>query len=173
MRFDNDAASVLSACGGFARRMGHSYVGSVHILLALAHSGELAGHLLRSSGMQPELVENAVRLLHGSAQPLPLPQGWTAQATMKASAIDVKATNKAYVGGNGTVTDLDGNFSIDMKGGKKTLKISYVGMKTQTVTVGNRSSLSMPIHSAPALAMVSVIMRAPRSSAFCLASFFR
>ena len=80
MRFDNDAASVLSACGGFARRMGHSYVGSVHILLALAHSGELAGHLLRSSGMQPELVENAVRLLHGSAQPLPLPQGWTAQA---------------------------------------------------------------------------------------------
>ena len=28
--------------------------------------------------------------------------------------------------GNGTVTDLDGNFSIDMKGGKKTLKISYV-----------------------------------------------
>ena len=45
--------------------------------------------------------------------------------------------------GNGTVTDLDGNFSIDMKGGKKTLKISYVGMKTQTVTVGNRSSLSI------------------------------
>ena len=45
--------------------------------------------------------------------------------------------------GNGTVTDLDGKFSIDMKGGKKTLKISYVGMKTQTVTVGNRSSLSI------------------------------
>ena len=45
--------------------------------------------------------------------------------------------------GNGTVTDLDGNFSIDMKSGKKTLKISYVGMKTQTVTVGNRSSLSI------------------------------
>lgn len=44
---------------------------------------------------------------------------------------------------NGTVTDLDGNFSLDMKGGKKSLKISYVGMKTQTVTVGNKASISV------------------------------
>ena len=80
MRFDSHATEVLTACGNYARTMGHSYVGSVHILLALSGSGELAGHLLRSSGMQTEMLDRAVRLLHGSSCPSPLPQGWTAQA---------------------------------------------------------------------------------------------
>ena len=35
---------------------------------------------------------------------------------------------------NGTITDLDGNFSIKVDG-KKTLVISYIGMKTQEVAV--------------------------------------
>lgn len=35
------------------------------------------------------------------------------------------------VTGNGTVTDIDGNFSLQLKGKSKKVSISYIGMKTQ------------------------------------------
>lgn len=37
------------------------------------------------------------------------------------------------VSGNGVITDLDGNFTLQLKGKSKKVKISYVGMKTQVV----------------------------------------
>lgn len=43
---------------------------------------------------------------------------------------------------NATVTDLDGNFSINVKPGA-TLVISYLGYKTQEIAVGNQSTLSV------------------------------
>ena len=43
---------------------------------------------------------------------------------------------------NGVVTDLDGNFTLqNVKG--KTLTISYIGMKTQTVTLDGRSNYAL------------------------------
>ena len=47
------------------------------------------------------------------------------------------------VSGNGTVTDIDGNFSLVLKGSSKKLQISYVGMKTQTVDVANQSNVNV------------------------------
>ena len=43
---------------------------------------------------------------------------------------------------NGTITDLDGNFSIKVDG-KKTLVISYIGMKTQEVSIRANMKVSM------------------------------
>ena len=43
------------------------------------------------------------------------------------------------VTGNGSVTDLDGNFSITLKGNQNQLSVSYIGMKTQTVNVSGKS----------------------------------
>lgn len=37
------------------------------------------------------------------------------------------------VTGNGTVTDIDGNFTLQLKGKSKKVNVSYVGMKTQSV----------------------------------------
>ena len=48
----------------------------------------------------------------------------------------IGATVKVQGQKGGTVTDLDGNFSVDAPKGA-TLEISYVGYKTQTVKVGN------------------------------------
>ena len=47
------------------------------------------------------------------------------------------------VSGNGTVTDIDGNFSLVLKGTSKKLQISYVGMKSQIVDVANQSNVSV------------------------------
>ena len=43
---------------------------------------------------------------------------------------------------NGAVTDLDGNFTLNVKPGA-TLVVSYIGYKTQEVAVGNQSNLSI------------------------------
>ena len=100
MRYDDRAMELLAASGGFARTLGHSYVGSAHILLALSCSPGLAGLLLRSSGMQTQLLEGAVRLLHGSgSQALPLPQGWTVQARkiLRGAALEARLRKDKYV----------------------------------------------------------------------------
>ncbi len=50
----------------------------------------------------------------------------------------VKGTNK------GTTTDVDGNFSLDVREGE-ILVISYVGMKTQEVKIGSEASIAIVI----------------------------
>ena len=45
---------------------------------------------------------------------------------------------------NGTVTDIDGNFSLNVQPGA-TLVISYVGYKTQEIAVGNQSFINVNI----------------------------
>jgi TonB-linked SusC/RagA family outer membrane protein len=49
------------------------------------------------------------------------------------------------VAGAGTVTDLDGNFSVNVPAGKKELTISYIGYVTQTVSVDGRSTVKVTL----------------------------
>ena len=44
---------------------------------------------------------------------------------------------------NGTVTDMDGNFTIKLQGKSHKLLISYVGMKSKTVDVSGQSSINV------------------------------
>lgn len=46
-------------------------------------------------------------------------------------------------GNNGTVTDIDGNYSLNLKGNSKKVTVSYVGMKTQTLSVAGKNSLNV------------------------------
>ena len=43
---------------------------------------------------------------------------------------------------NGTVTDIDGNFSLNVNPGA-TLVISYIGFETQEIVVGNQSTINV------------------------------
>lgn len=45
----------------------------------------------------------------------------------------------------GGVTDLDGNFTITLTGNSKKLKISYVGMKPQVVSVAGKSTINVKL----------------------------
>lgn len=47
---------------------------------------------------------------------------------------------------NGTVTDLDGNFSLNVKPGS-TIVITYIGYKPQEIAVGNQSNLNVTMQS--------------------------
>ena len=46
---------------------------------------------------------------------------------------------------NGVVTDIDGNFSITLKGKSHKLVVSYVGMKTKTVDVKDQSKVTITL----------------------------
>lgn len=41
----------------------------------------------------------------------------------------------------GTVTDFDGNYTLEVPGGKGVLEISYIGYKTKEITIGNNSQI--------------------------------
>ena len=81
MRYHRLTVEMIGAAGRSARELGHSYVGCIHLLLALLGQRDSAGCLLRSLGMDPRLSSRAAEVLHGSGNAaLPLPQGLTADA---------------------------------------------------------------------------------------------
>ena len=45
--------------------------------------------------------------------------------------------------GNGVITDLEGNFVLTLKGNTKKITVSYVGMKTQTLSVAGKTTVDV------------------------------
>ena len=81
MRYTNEVQSVICRAAAEARQLGHSYVGSAHLLLAMSREPSLAGQLLRGSGMESVTVHDLLVVLRGRGAPgLPLPQGFSRQA---------------------------------------------------------------------------------------------
>ncbi len=81
MRYTEQASGLILQAARQARSMGHSYVGSQHILLALAAEEGWACRILESSGFNAAFVKDVAALLYGVGQPdLPLPQGLTKTA---------------------------------------------------------------------------------------------
>lgn len=81
MRYSQEAADVIVAAAARARGLGHSFVGSVHLLMALCAAEGETGLLLRGVGVTEGFVHDAAAVLcgMGSAR-LPLPQGFTREA---------------------------------------------------------------------------------------------
>ena len=78
VRLDPESAELLRNAVRKARKVGHSYVGSVHLLLAMEDGQGMVSQLLWMAGTNPELTEDVVRLFYGGGTPgLPLPQGFT------------------------------------------------------------------------------------------------
>jgi len=81
LRYHALTADLLQRSARKARELGHSYVGSAHILLSLSREPGAAGQVLRMLGVDPELTECMAQLLYGAGTPdLPLPQGLTRDA---------------------------------------------------------------------------------------------
>ena len=80
MRIAWGTEELIRQAGQKARRFGHSYVGSAHLLLAMAEQA-YTGPLLLTAGVDPGLTEAMTQLLYGAGTPdLPLPQGLTREA---------------------------------------------------------------------------------------------
>ena len=73
--------------------------------------------------------------------------GQASAQTIKGTIVDKSgepvigaAVMEQGAGNNGTVTDIDGNYSLNLKGNSKKVTVSYVGMKTQTLSVAGKNS---------------------------------
>ena len=78
MRYHMLTADLIQDSARIARSMGHSFVGSAHLLGALLGSPGQTGQLLRSSGVDPGLTRTLTALCYGAGTPeLPLTQGMT------------------------------------------------------------------------------------------------
>ena len=94
MRFDGQSMEIIRSAAGLGRELGHSYVGSVHILLALSGAVGLPGLLLRNAGADCETIRCIAAGLYGRGTPdLPLPQGLTVQAKRILSGAAQEARN--------------------------------------------------------------------------------
>ncbi|MBE6983308.1 MAG: ATP-dependent Clp protease ATP-binding subunit [Ruminococcaceae bacterium] len=81
MQYGKSARKILRIAAEKARGLGHSYVGNVHLLLALTQAEGISGQLLRGAGVEEELVWCMAAVLYGQGTPgLPLPQGFSVQA---------------------------------------------------------------------------------------------
>ena len=81
MHYTTEAQALLLRAAKTARIMGHSYVGSAHLLLELLKERGLAGQLLLGAGVDVGLTRDMAAVLYGKGTAgLPLPQGFTSQA---------------------------------------------------------------------------------------------
>ena len=81
MQYTQEAKTLIRKAAEAARQLGHSYVGSIHLLLALTKYPRLPGQLLRFAGADPEQLIWLAGAFYGAGTPgLPLPQGFSRQA---------------------------------------------------------------------------------------------
>ena len=78
MRYAPDAENLILSAAEQARRLGHSYVGSEHILLAMTQSPGGPAQILAGEGLDSRLTGSMTKALYGiGTERLPLPQGLT------------------------------------------------------------------------------------------------
>ena len=97
VRYDTSAQELILRAGAVARKLGHSYVGSQHLLLAMAREQGLAGNMLRGAGLDLEVTEKMAAVLYGKGTAgLPLPQGLTVQARIILRRAVSEAKSQGY-----------------------------------------------------------------------------
>ncbi len=81
MHYGLDGADLIATAASTARAMGHSFVGTAHLLLALLIRPGDCGRLLRQMGVGEQLLWDLTELSYGRGHGgLPLQQGFTAEA---------------------------------------------------------------------------------------------
>ena len=81
MRYEPESVELINAAHKKAKELGHSYVGSAHLLLALVSQNGSAGQILKGFGLDATVTEDMTALLYGKgAAKLPIPQGLSSDA---------------------------------------------------------------------------------------------
>lgn len=101
MYFTREAEKLVLEAAVQSQKLGHSYVGSEHILLALALRGGGAGNILAYCGVPADVLTILTARLQGSGEPgLPLPQGLTkaAKTILRRAGREAKILGHRQVG---------------------------------------------------------------------------
>ena len=63
MRYSQDATDVILDAAAAARELGHGFVGSAHLTLALAREPGVAGRLLQQMGLTGDFASDSCAVL--------------------------------------------------------------------------------------------------------------
>jgi len=89
-RFADGARQVVVQAQANARRLGHTYIGCEHLLLAAVATGEPASVILRDHGVTPERVEAEILHVIGRGSAVPAdPLGGLDREALAAIGIDL------------------------------------------------------------------------------------
>ena len=100
-RFTERAQIALAKAQESAQNMGHSYVGTEHILLGIASEGEgLGAKIMRENGLDDALVSELLEKFVGRGTPGVPAQGLTpdAKRVIELSIIDANRLGHSYIG---------------------------------------------------------------------------
>ena len=100
MQYSQEAKQLLCRSAEKARSLGHSYVGSIHLLMGLTGQRGFTGHLLNSFGINQEMTTHMAMILYGAGMPgACLRQGFTRQASriLRGAATEAKQNQSAFV----------------------------------------------------------------------------
>ncbi len=101
MHYDEAAAALILEAGSHARGLGHSYVGTAHLLLAMLTCPGWPGRLLEACGLTSKLLYEMTAVLYGAGKSaMPLPQGFTpaAKRALRTAARESAAQGKRRIG---------------------------------------------------------------------------
>lgn len=82
----------------------------------------------------------------------------TGNVTDESGEAVIGATIKIVGTTQGTITDIDGNFSLEIPAGKTLLQVSYMGYKTQVINVKGKSSLAVVLQEDAAMLDETVVV---------------
>ena len=95
MRYEQECVELIHTAYHKAGEMGHSYVGSIHLLLAMMGSRGNAGQILRGTGLEEPVLRDMALLLYGKGTArLPMPQGFSNDAKQVLSGAANEARGK-------------------------------------------------------------------------------
>ena len=98
MRYDTNGAEIIRAAAREARLLGHGFVGTAHLLLALTCGPQWPRLLLESMGVHRQLLQDLMVLSYGQGQgDLPLHQGFTTDARKILQGAGWEADRKSVV----------------------------------------------------------------------------
>ena len=101
MRYEQGASNWIVSAAGWARKMGHGFVGTGHLLLAIADDGGWEGRLLRSMGIFPGVLQDLLAVTYGLGDgAMPLRQGFSRQMYLifGDAAREAKHTGRKQIG---------------------------------------------------------------------------
>ena len=101
MRLQPEASQLILAAGQRARRLGHSYVGSEHLLLAMSESAGVSALILQSFGVDREYISKILPMLFGTGTAqLKLAHGLTGSVRriLQLSAVEARQHGSHKIG---------------------------------------------------------------------------
>ncbi len=101
MRYARETEQLIAAAAANARAMGHSFVGTAHLLLVLTELPGWEGSLLRSFGLQADVLQDLTAVSYGLGHGgLPLQQGLTEdlQQVLQLSGREARLSRREEIG---------------------------------------------------------------------------